>query len=153
MVAYIPWSRVANFIIEEQDLKMNVQTRFSRRPIGAGKSSKAPEKIPRYNSRLSNYRYNTVPAFHIRIWSSLYYPCLTIMPFNEIVHAVPIMLGHRLACHASLTLCLSFLCRYKCQYGLKDKSNEIVNVTLDMEHGPQKYNIKRKNIPNGRGKS
>jgi hypothetical protein len=74
------------------------------------------------------------------------------MSSRETKHAVLIALGDRLARHASLTLCLPFLCRYKCQYDPEDRSSEIANVTLDMERGPRKYDIKGKNIPNGRGK-
>jgi hypothetical protein len=100
--------------LKSKDHRTDVQTRFLRRPIGAGKGGKAPGKALRHNSALSNYRYSAVPAFNIRIWSSLYYPCFVIMSSGETVHAVPIALGDRLARHASLTLCLPFLCRYKC---------------------------------------
>jgi hypothetical protein len=110
MVAYIPWSRMADFTIGEQDHRTDVQTRFLRRSIRAGKGGKAP----RYNSGLLNYRYNAVPAVHIWIWSLLYYPCLVIMSSGETVHIVAIVLGDRLARHTSLTLYLSFLCRYEC---------------------------------------
>jgi hypothetical protein len=75
------------------------------------------------------------------------------MSSGETVHAVSIAVVDRFIRHISLTLCLPFLCRYECQYGSKDGSSETVNVTLDMECGPRKYDIKGKNVPNGRGKS
>jgi hypothetical protein len=152
-VVYIPWFRVANYITGEQDHRMDVQIRFSMRPIGADKGGKAPMKARKYNFGLSNYRYTTITAFPVQIFSSLYYPCLVMMLSEETVHAVPVALRDRLTRHASLTLCLSFLYRYECQYGLIDRSNEILNVTPDMECGPRKYNIKGKNVHNSRGKS
>jgi hypothetical protein len=153
LVAYIPWSRMADFITGEQDYRTDVQTRFLKRPIGAGKGGKAVGKAPRHNSTISNFRYSAIPEFHVRICSSLYYHCLVIMSSGEIVHNVPIAVGDRLAHQASLTFCLSFLRRYECQYGPQDKSAETVNITPDMERGPRKYDIKEKNVPNGRGKS
>jgi hypothetical protein len=75
------------------------------------------------------------------------------MSSGETVHAVLIVVGDRLACHASLIFCLPFLCRYECQYGPHDKSGKTVNVTLDMERGPRKYDIKEKNVSNDCGKS
>jgi hypothetical protein len=153
MVAYIPWSRVANFITGEQDYMTDVQTRFFKRPIGAGKGGKTVGKAPRHNSANSNFRYSAVPAFHVRICSSLYYHSLVIMSSGETVHNVPIAVGDRLARQVFLTFCLPFLRRYKCQYGYQDRFAEIVNVTPDMERGPRKYDIKGKNVPNGRGKS
>jgi hypothetical protein len=147
MVVYILWTRVANFITEKQDHRTDVQTRFLKRPIVAGKSGKAPEKALRHSSRLSNYRDTTVIAFHVRMCSSLYYPCFIMMLFKEIVQAVPIALCDRLGRHTSLTLCLPFLCRYEFQYGLKDRSNETLNVTSNMERKPEKYDVS-----NSRGK-
>lgn len=97
--------------------------------------------------------YTAIITFHIQICSSLYYPCLAMTLSKKTVQAVPIVLSDRLACHTLLILCLFFFCRYECQYGLKDRFDKTLNVTPDMKHGPRKYNIKVKNIPNRRGKS
>ena len=75
-----------------------------------------------------------------------------MMLFKETMHAMPIALHDRLARHASLTLCLTFLYTYECQYGLNDRSNKTLNIIPVMECGPQKYDIKRKNIPNSHKK-
>ena len=72
------------------------------------------------------------------------------MSSKKTMHVVPIMVGNHLARHAFLTLCLPFHCRYKLQYGLKDRSSKTVNI---VERGPQKYDIKRKSVPNNYGKS
>jgi hypothetical protein len=76
-----------------------------------------------------------------------------MMLFRETMHVVLIALCDRLARHASLTLCLLFFYTYKCQYVLNDRSDKTLNVISVMECGPQKYDIKGKNVPNGRGKS
>ena len=131
---------------------MDVQVQFFMKPIGASKGGKDPEKARGYNSGLFNYMYTVVTTFPIQICSSLYYPCLLVMLSKETVHAVSIALHNHLAHHASLTLYLSFLCRYECQYGPTDRSNEILNITSNMECGPQKYNIKGKNVHNGHRK-
>jgi hypothetical protein len=78
-MAYIPWTRVANFITREQDHRTDVQIRFSKRPIEAGKGGKASGKAPRHNSGLSNYKYTAVTAFDFQIYSSVQYSCLVMI--------------------------------------------------------------------------
>jgi hypothetical protein len=71
MVAYILCTWVANFITRKQGYKTDVQKRFLKRPISAGKGGKAPRKAPRHNFGLSNYKYIAVTAFNVQICSSM----------------------------------------------------------------------------------
>jgi hypothetical protein len=138
--------------LESRTTRQMCRRGFSGDPLSGERWQSSRESFET-QLRLSNYKYTAVLAFHVRIWSSLYYPCLVIMSSGEIVLPVPIAVGDRLARHASLTLCLPFLCRYECQYGPKDRSDETLNITPDMERGPRKYDIKGKNVSNGRRKS
>jgi hypothetical protein len=74
MVAYIPWSRLADFIIGEEKHRTNVQTRFLKRPNGT-----SPPKEPRHNTGLYNYKYSYVTDFVSKLCCMLEHRCLVLM--------------------------------------------------------------------------
>jgi hypothetical protein len=63
---------------------------------------------------------------------------------RQTLQLLSLTLNHRLVCSILVIMYLLLLYRYKCQYSPKDKSYETINVTLDIESWPQKYDKKNK---------
>jgi hypothetical protein len=74
MVAYILWSRLADFITGKEKHRTDVQTRFLKRPNGTG-----PPKELRHNIGLYNYRYSYVTDFVSKLYCMLEHLCLVLM--------------------------------------------------------------------------
>jgi hypothetical protein len=74
MVAYILWSRLADFITGKEKHRTDVQTRFLKRPNEMG-----PPKEPKHNTSLYNYRYSYVSHFMSKLCCMLQHRCLVLM--------------------------------------------------------------------------
>jgi hypothetical protein len=86
MVAYIPWTRLANFITGEKKHRTDVQTRFLKRPNGTG-----PPKELRHNTGLYNYKYTNVTDFLCKLCCLLEYRCLVRMLSRRMMQTVAMM--------------------------------------------------------------